>query len=452
MASELPDDTAAAGDSGGRPALAGYRVIVRARPHAEADPYEGDRALLEVLLRGAPELEAEIARAASQTLGPSITAEIRDIRPTESVAIVVALTSLYEIAGGGQSLVLGLRQYTGTLETIVGDFFGGRGWDVDVTAVLDEASLALAEPAADGATPWEHIAPILGAIAGGIGVLGLVTFVGGAIQYARFDAAGLPAEDALTVLPTANLVVVGANTLAPAVAFALFALIVLFVVRTGLYARARFQGLEMPATGAGLVAATDAAEESRSAIRAGLMGVYVGAIALGAFIFTLELNGPLEVGVGAAIGILLMLVVGCVAFLTPKFLWLGAATFLGLAVFLSSVELARAWRNSDVRGAAIVRDNKKGTIGFFVAESSDRVYLGRTNLGKGDDIDEGQSRLMGFAKAQITDIAIGPPKEFQDARNQARALREEICGLEPQVSPKPPKTTVENCGSKPPGE
>jgi outer membrane murein-binding lipoprotein Lpp len=75
---------------------------------------------------------------------------------------------------------------------------------------------------------------VLGAVGTGIGVLGFVAAVGGMIVYTRADAAGLPADHALGVVPRASLVATGAVTLVPAVALAFLFVLLLFCVNAGL--------------------------------------------------------------------------------------------------------------------------------------------------------------------------------------------------------------------------
>ena len=66
-----------------------------------------------------------------------------------------------------------------------------------------------------------RVAPILGAIGTGVGVIGFVTFIGGVTVYARLRAAGFPAAPALGIFPSQDLVVIGAQTLVPEVLWAL---------------------------------------------------------------------------------------------------------------------------------------------------------------------------------------------------------------------------------------
>jgi predicted outer membrane lipoprotein len=107
-------------------------------------------------------------------------------------------------------------------------------------------------------TPWTQMAPILAAVAGGIGVIGFVTFVGGAVVWARLQGVGFPAAPALGVIPTQDLVVIGAETMVPLILVAigvvvalvlLYSLIRYVVKRVHEGASARLQTFEAAATG-----------------------------------------------------------------------------------------------------------------------------------------------------------------------------------------------------------
>lgn len=71
---------------------------------------------------------------------------------------------------------------------------------------------------------------VLGVVGAGIGILGFVTFVGGAIIWTRADEAKLPATEAVSVVPNAVLIATGATHLVSAVLIALLAVGLIFVV------------------------------------------------------------------------------------------------------------------------------------------------------------------------------------------------------------------------------
>ena len=59
---------------------------------------------------------------------------------------------------------------------------------------------------------------LVSAVAAGVGVLGFVTLVGGAILHAQLSAAGLPSDQAVSAIPRSTLLVVGARLLVPLLA------------------------------------------------------------------------------------------------------------------------------------------------------------------------------------------------------------------------------------------
>ena len=101
-------------------------------------------------------------------------------------------------------------------------------------------------PTRDSSQPWGRIAPILAVIGTGIGVLGFVTFVGGAVVWARLNAAGIPSAPALGIFPNQDLLVIGTETLVPQVLIALG----IVAVFTGVHylARSREGELDTAAT------------------------------------------------------------------------------------------------------------------------------------------------------------------------------------------------------------
>lgn len=87
-----------------------------------------------------------------------------------------------------------------------------------ITLSCDEATAAKAESEGDESKEGEEagsltsiVVKVLGAIATGIGVTGAVVVVGAAIFWARFDAIGLPATQAVTAIPRTELLVQGAQ-------------------------------------------------------------------------------------------------------------------------------------------------------------------------------------------------------------------------------------------------
>jgi len=78
-----------------------------------------------------------------------------------------------------------------------------------------------------------ELSQVLAAVGAGIGVLGFVTFAGGAVLWGRMDAAGLPADELVGFVPRETLLVTGASVLVPAVAIALGTVLILLAVDQG---------------------------------------------------------------------------------------------------------------------------------------------------------------------------------------------------------------------------
>jgi hypothetical protein len=78
--------------------------------------------------------------------------------------------------------------------------------------------------------PADVLLKVLGVVGTGLGILGFVTFFGGAIVWVRLNEAHLPATEAVAVIPNSVLVTTGAAFLAPAVAAAAAVVAATFLV------------------------------------------------------------------------------------------------------------------------------------------------------------------------------------------------------------------------------
>jgi hypothetical protein len=342
------------------------------------------------------------------------------------------------------------------------------GQPVAVSAV-PEAMGAAVPTTADSTTGWDRLAPLLGAIVTGVGVIGFVTFIGGVTVYARLRAAGFPAAPALGIFPSQDLVVIGAQTLVPEALWALA-----FVVALGfLYAlvrrRKRVSDEEalleghwirvwfrkrLRKVGQVLRRARNRVNDEEAALLTGhvtpfaTIGMFcfvVLALSLSIVPFWFELDNAHRLYAGGLV-LVAALLAATVGSVTRRFLYLATTTFLLAAVFLSFTAYWREGHANEVRGAAIIRENKTPVVGLFVAEGSGRVYLARVNLMDepacqkagggiaGCEIVDYDSRLVGISKDEVTDIALGDPKAPWKALLQARHLARELCDL--QVTPK----------------
>jgi hypothetical protein len=389
---------------------------------------------------------------------------LQEVRPGGGVAAQIVFG--IRVKGTAVAVVAGLAPavMAGVAEALTDTY----GQPVAVSAV-PEAMGAPAPTTADSTTGWDRLAPLLGAIVTGVGVIGFVTFIGGVTVYARLRAAGFPAAPALGIFPSQDLVVIGAQTLVPEALWALG-----FVVALGfLYALVRrrkhvsdeealLEGhwmrvavrKRLRTVSKALRRARNRVSDEEAALLTGhvtpfaTIGMFcfvVLALSLSIVPFWFELDNSHRLYAGGLI-LVAALLAATVGSLTRRFLYLATTTFLLVGVFLSFTAYWREGHANEVRGAAIIRDNKKAIKGLFVAEGAGRVYIARVNLidepacqkarggVPGCQIIDDDSRLVGISKDEVTDIAMGDPKAPWRALEQARHLARELCDLQVTAS------------------
>ena len=385
----------------------------------------------------------------------SITLE--DVQPGGSV--LAQLAFVVHVEGSAVAVVAGLgpavmAAAAEALESVYRQ-------PVAVSAVREHGGGAAATDTGAPRSGWDKVAPILGAIGTGIGVIGFVTFIGGVTVYARLRAAGFPAAPALGIFPSQDLVVIGAQTLVPEVLSALAAVILLGLVyaafRGSQHITVDEENAQLARYGerslrGRLVKARKRLSDEEAALRAGhatafvVSGMFwfvVLALVLAMLPFVDELDGTHQL---LALGLVFVaaFLAAAVVSVTRRFVYLATTTFVLVGVILSFTAYWREGHANAVRGAAIIRDNKKAVAGLFVAEGSGRVYLARVSLVdekackahkggvNGCEIIDDRSRLVGISKDQVSDVALGDPKPPWRALEQARHLEEELCNLQPQ--------------------
>jgi hypothetical protein len=386
-------------------------------------------------------LERDLTRCAVQHFGLAYIVKLGKAQPEASVRVPVTL-SVSDPGRGPAVALTELRRFEGEIQlAIIGKLNPVVAEDLDVDVRIDEPSVEETTETSD--TPWDHIAPVLAAIATGIGVLGFVTFVGGAIEWARFGATGLPREEALSVVPAHDLVVVGARTIVPAMAWGLAACFGYGVLR--LWDKSHKRNRHH-LNFLGLAADGLSTEKGRAYV---ILGFLVIGEAIGAYSTLHSPPGKATIPWHAIVLIVVLgLLAAFVAFrlarIPARFLLLALTIFLGLSIFVGIVEYVYATYVPALRGAAVIRNHKKATIGFFVAENSDRVYLARLTLPplRRGKIVRHSARLIGIDKDQITDLAIGPAKPYLlGAVKQAKQLADEMCALQIRHPSTGPSTT-----------
>lgn len=396
-------------------------------PNPEEPPVLDDR-LLSQIAEERVLIEDRLSRGAERIFGPAFRVELRELRSGESVELIIVVYALYKTAVELNSLVQNLERFRRSIATVLAWFASERrGYEVNVHISSDEPAFEL--PKKEGGAPWDKAAPVLAAIGTGIGVLGFVAFVGGAIEYARLARAGLPAEQALAVIPTANFVAIGAETIVPAVVAGVFAAAALYLWQLVSSRGAVLSG--PPST-----RLHDAAQTSDSRFaptpykRAVTLVVIFLGLETAAFLQGFEGRGPWEIASFFVLALFTSGVIFVVAFQTRRFFWVAGTAFLSFAVFLGAVAYARARDALEVRPAAAIRGGHAIT-GFFITETSDQMYLARTSNREGAN-----PRILILAKDEIGDTAVGPLMDPNDAADRSASLAYELCDLHFKERPK----------------
>lgn len=386
-----------------------FRVVVSAPRMADGAEPISDEELATRLNEVREQLAGTLQSGVREYFGPGFELQISHIRPTESVELALLVTA-YAATTTPAPLSQILPPVAGRLARATLTFLEAR-LNVIAAAYAEWDQLVAGSASDESAGGWESIAPVLGAIGTGVGVVGFVTFVGGAVEYARLSAAGLPAETALAVVPTQDLVVIGAKTLVPALAAAVIttaALVVWFIVTRRVGSSARLE--QTPLRRAWSVALLALAAE------------------LLFFAFSFEGRAVLELLVFLLVSVGTVAVVFHIALTTERLPWLATVIFLSLGVFVAVLAVARASSDARVRPAAAVRANDQASIGFFVAQTGDRVYLGRLDVtDRGREFKRERSRIIVFRNDQITDLIVGPSIDAPKALGRASELADELC-------------------------
>jgi len=113
---------------------------------------------------------------------------------------------------------------------------------------------------------------------------------------------------------------------------------------------------------------------------------------------------------------------------TNHFSWFGVAAFLSVSLFIGASTYFRTRANPEAEPTAALVSSTKAVAGYFVAQTSDRVYLGEP-AGSGLP-----SRLVGLDRAQVTALSIGPltRTEASQAIDVANRMAKALCKQVPQ--------------------
>lgn len=360
--------------------------------------------------------------------------------------------------------------------------------------------------------------PVLTVIGTGIGVLGFVIFFGGFIAWTRFDAAGLPANEAVAQIPRNDLIVTGASFLVPALLAALAAVAVALAAWNGFIgnrlrrrkarakesrirtdarvemlraeeARAEGEVAKLQSQMDKFQAASSDAQIDSDSHKAALNNYRAAKAKLQepekrlAHLRETELPaaradqadvakmapeaeklsrnewllqaatgvGPMlivEVLVIAAgwgglswnyrallIGVMLatIAVAIIVISMTEHFALFALSVFLGVGVMIAFSTYARTQSHTKVSPLAAI-DGSAPIAGFFVAETSDAVYIGvpepeppTSRADRDLEFDHNAVTLLRLPKASLTNLTIGPGMDEGEAYMRSLALALALC-------------------------
>lgn len=292
--------------------------------------------------------------------------------------------------------------------------------------------------------PQTLLVQVLGAVAAGIGVLGFVTFFGGAILWIRFDQAQLPANEAVALVPREVLLTTGASFLVPALMIALGAVLIVVLIRA--LHEAWSSRRATPANQAGNVTGfEDLSARGRFAAEGAFLVFLLAA--------EIALVAPDEITVDwpriglALVGIVTLTISWLVLRSTGRLLWFGVALFAAVSTFIAATTYARTTDRPKLEPAALLREGEGPRTGFFVARNADYVYLGRGLSTTGTP---GGARLVAVPTADVTDLSIGPlvspnlvgPRSARLALGLCRSrTRETVPSEQPSSAPCSPAQT-----------
>ena len=277
---------------------------------------------------------------------------------------------------------------------------------------------------------------VLAAVATAIGTLGWVAFIGGAILWTSFSQANLPAAEAVARVPTGVMVATGAEFIVWAVLAALVTVVALYVFDEPLQR---------------LITASNAGR-SEPILRGLLPATLVAGTAIG-FAFLVDLGyghvpwpwGVLAVCLAAAgaglVGALLFRNIGA------RFAVIGLFALLAVPLVMAIATYYRAQAAPRVEPVALLRGDGTPFVGFFIAETADRVYVGTFDEkapdpcellrrgvcgGKIEQVTV-PARLLSLSRNDVLNLTVGPrtPLYAEDALSdptRPRTAREWAAG------------------------
>jgi hypothetical protein len=235
----------------------------------------------------------------------------------------------------------------------------------------------------------------------GLGLLGFVVLVGGGITWARFDAVGLPADQAVYAIPKFELVTIGAVALAGFTVLALIVSALLYLI--------------------------DSRDSGHARVRAALVAI-AGIEVLAVWLLDARGSNLVAAAVAAvALGSLSALAVEAS---DGSFLAIGLPTLAAIALFCCVGAFLVNREDPQVQPVAVLLKSGRTVEGIYVARNDDRILLGRIAFEcderKGDPqhpcrrdekthIVHSEGRMVEIPRDQVSNFAVGPHQSIADA-------------------------------------
>lgn len=186
-----------------------------------------------------------------------------------------------------------------------------------------------------------------------------------------------------------------------------------------------------------LAAAKDRAEqaltEANNRRKLALVTRYGSALALLAvemgIVFVVGGPSTVQVIILIAIGIVLAYCTLRLGSRTQGFAVFGSAIFISILLFGTATTLFRTFHTPKVQPVALLRAGRdQGLTGYFVAQTSDRVYLVRI-LGerKGKNFQTSFPRLVVIPRSNVVSMEVGPLQLQETAYGTSYRALEELC-------------------------
>ncbi|MHB8243167.1 MAG: hypothetical protein ACYDHN_14405 [Solirubrobacteraceae bacterium] len=258
----------------------------------------------------------------------------------------------------------------------------------------------------DGAGAGSLAIKVLGAGAAGIGMLGLVTGVGGAIMFERFSQAGLPAEQAVAVQPRTVLLTVGGEALIP-LATAMLVVVAIYWIK----AKRGSPSPKFVALAAGVGAILYYLVVVSFSFKLLVLLSVIGATCFGCTLWALLADLYPSIGARALLLAVMTALLGC------------------------AIGLIRTVDAPKVRGAVVeLKASHKIVSGIYIAETGEQVYLGQVLLAGSHDGKprEGTGAIIALSRSDVSTLVLannqGLPTALRQTRLMAKALAEEPDG------------------------